>query len=226
MRLMYRFGLFIFLVAPLASWCQLKLVIETSVSSCKFAAGTAKNSTNQTEANPLLTLNGRVSIEKRLAGSMFFSAGAAFDTRGGRLLMNQGRADYSDKTIIINYLSLPLGVFTKLALGKKDLFLGANIYAAWPVRGYEKGIQGSMGAPVIIYNRLKIGSANNDPTQLHPTVVSGSDYGAETFAQIRIKNLRLGFRYTRGLKGILINAGLYDRQYYNTGVALTIAYQL
>lgn len=226
---MYRFCLFIFLVAPLASWSQLKLVIETSVSNSSFAAGTVKNSTNPTEANSLWTLNGRVSIEKRLARSLFFSGGAAIDTRGSRLLMNQRRVDYSDKSIIINYLSLPLGVFTKLALGKNDLFLGANIYAAWAVRGYEKGVQGTVGAgspAIVVYNRLTIGSANNDPTQLHPTVVSGSDYGAETFAQICIKKLRLGFRYTRGLKGILINEGLYDRQYYNTGVALTVAYQL
>jgi hypothetical protein len=224
---MYRFWLFVFLAAPLASSSQVKLVIETSVSRDKFLGGAVKSSTTQTEAKGVWTLDLRASIEKRLAGSLFFSGGIAFDTKGSNMIYNRDRSDYGNRDIIINYLAVPLGLFVKLPMGHQQVTLGANIYAAWPVRGYERGVQGTlgMGAPYLVaFNRLEFGSANADPTQLLPTVISGSDYGAELSVQIHVNRFRLGLRYMRGFKGVLVNAHLYDRQYYNSGWGFTVGY--
>lgn len=217
--------MWLFLATPLASKSQARVIIEGSAATCSFAGGAIKSSSNQTEVKSLSTLSGRVVIEKSLSGSLFFAAGVALDTKGGHLLINQGKPDFSDRDIYISYLSIPVGVFTKLPIGRQQLYLGTNVYVAWPIRGYESGLQMSpVSGSLLINNRLKFGSA--DPTQFHPTVISGSDYGAEAYAQLRLSRIRLGLRYSRGFKGILVNTALYDRQYYQTGFAMTVGYQL
>jgi hypothetical protein len=222
---MQKFILAILLTLPIASRSQIKVVIESSLARSTFSGGVTQISPNQTNTKPLWTISGRAVIEKRMSSSLFLSGGIAVDTKASHLMINNGKPDFSERDIYINYLSIPVGLFTKLPIGSQQLLIGGNLFLALPIRGYESGTQMSSlsGTSLLIFNRLKFGTA--DPTLFHPTVISGFDYGAEVYAQLQCRKFRFGVRYARGFKGLLVNSALYDRQYYHMNVALTVGYQ-
>jgi hypothetical protein len=227
---MYKLCLSVFLSIPLLSTAQIKFLIETGAFRSTFASGPVKSSSEITDTKAVWTLGIRALIEKPVSGSLCFVTGISYDTKGSRFMRSYYANIISERDIFIDYLVVPVGVSGKLPLGKHFLSLGMNIYLARPLRGYEIGISATTTTGVYsygyIYNRIEIRSANNSPGQLHPTLISDFDYGAEASAQVHIKKFRLGVKCTRGFTGVLANGHLYDRQYYNSGIGLTVGYRL
>lgn len=216
--------IFIFCVTILHS--QTRTIIEVGGILSTFHSGEINgNSFVKSEAKSYISYHARISINFILKNRFQIYSGLTYDKRGASFSQIKN-ADRDNRDIIINYISIPIGIsYTLIKVKKISIMSSLGGYCAYAISGKEKGIYFDAGtnSNSVIYNSIQINNSNQNKTL--PTIIKPLDWGAQAAISILTRKISLSLEYSAGLNGILSNAKLYDRQYYNRSLGLSLGYQ-
>ncbi|MES2329456.1 MAG: outer membrane beta-barrel protein [Bacteroidota bacterium] len=207
---------------------QFKYQLEAGATLSSFRAGTDNANIFLANTSASANLNYHIAVmgDIPLRGRFGFYTGVSFDNRGAGFLQPKYN-DRDQRDISIQYLGIPAGISYELCSTKKISIRPAlGVYGAFALGGREKGIYYSSinNSNATIFNAIYIRSENNSQTL--PTSVKPFDWGAQASVQAIIGRCSVSLQYTHGIKGVLTNPSLYDRQYYNSSLGLFFGYRL
>ena len=149
-----------------------------------------------------------------------------FVTGKGTWISSTTSFDTSSVGIWIRYIELPIAVINQFHISNKlSAIIGGGGYAAYGIRGIEKGKGKSYDGPHLFLSPLQFEThVYGNGFQVPPGIIYPFDYGLTFLAGIEDKNVQLLINYSRGLKKLLPNGEFYNVNYVNNSVTFSVAY--
>ncbi|MDB5210984.1 MAG: outer membrane protein beta-barrel protein [Sediminibacterium sp.] len=207
---------------------QIKVQLEAGGTLSSFRAGTDNANIYRATTSASANLNYHVAVMADIytTGRFGFYTGISFDNRGASFLQTQ-YDNRDQRAISIQYLGIPAGISYELFTTKKiSIRPTLGVYGAFALGGREKGVYYSSitNDYAVILNAIYVRSENTSQTL--PTNVKPFDWGAQACLQAIAGRYSFSLQYSHGIKGVLTNPSLYDRQYYNSSIGLVFGYRL
>lgn len=204
-----------------------RLYVEPGISSTTMVGHEQNNNTLvQSQTSAVTRGSFFIKLQQQVKRRLLFEMAAGYEARGARFIEKSSGATTIDRDIKLNYITAGFNLSYKARSKKTDQFFdfGVGPYFSYLFSGSEQGIATTPTTESIINNRIDIRTKNPDKTL--PTVFKPVDFGGNLFTRYTVKQFRFSLQYSFGLKGMLTNSSLYDRQYSHQALGLSVSYRL
>ena len=224
---MKQFSLIIVLMLFFHQGNSQRFYIEPGISRTTMVGHERNNNTSvQSQTSAVTRGSFFIKLQQQEKRRLLFEIAAGYEARGAKFIEKNFDARVVDRDIKLNYMTAGITLSYKALSKKPDRFFdfGVGPYFSYLLSGSEQGLVTTPTTESTINNRIEIKTKNPDKTL--PTVFTPVDFGGNFFTRYTIHQFRFSIQYSLGLKGMLTNSSLYDRQYSHQALGLSVSYRL
>jgi len=174
------------------------------------------------ETKTLGGLSGGLVAEIKLSPEILIRPGIFLSEKGTEF-NRVGGSDTSTQHIYLDYLEVPVSLMYKIyERSTFAAYLGGGAYFAYGFAGGQIGSGKSRGGSYGISNPIVYGNYNEN--QIHPIIVRQIDYGYILNSSVEWRRMQFLLSYVHGLHDLLPNPTLFNNNYRNSTLNVSIAY--